>query len=495
MTIKTTVFCRALLCSVAAMLTFVPMGLMAQSEPSSEQSDATERVDVNALIRDSNDIPLLVEIARRAYGASDYPVYTNVMRKLTELRPYQTQFRFKLAEALALQDRKSEAYNVLIQLTQQGVSLNMDGDTDFDNVKGTEAYYYIQDNFNNAGKPQGKAQIYFNVGDPSLMIESFVYDPVHDRFLIGDVIGRQILSVGESGKPEPFISDQAADRLLGVFGLAVDATRGILWVSDAATPHASGIDRTELGRAGLVSYDLETGDFLARHDFPIQEIGNRAGLVRYLAVDEDGTVYASDSMNKVIYRLAPDSKTPDIFLHSPNFTSLRGIALHSDKDILYFSDYELGLFAVSLADRKVHKISQGATNLGGIEDVDWYQDSLILIQNSFNPQRVIRVQVDDTGLDGFHGQILIAGFKQLDYPRTGGVMQDQYILVADSHIGQYDPTTGKLREGVELSAQQTLNIDLSSGWMPPTVVDSSDAKAQVESMNKAKKGQPSDGGQ
>ncbi len=493
MTIKTTVSCRALPCVLAMMAILLPCTLMAQNDSTAAISADSERVDVNAIIRETSDIPLLLEIARRAYVAQDYPVYTNVMTKLADLRPYHSQFQFKLAEALALQDRKSEAYNILIQLTQQGLSFSMDGDTDFDNIKGTEVYYHIQDIFDKSSKPQGKAQIYFNVGNSALMIESFVYDPVHDRFLIGDVAGRQILSVGESGKPEPFITDQPADQLLGVFGLAIDASRGILWVSDAVTPHVRGVNRSEIGRAGLARYDLESGEFLSRHDFPIEEMGKRAGLVQYVTVDDDGTVYASDSMNKVIYRLSPGSETPEVFLHSPKFTSLRGIALHADKDILYFADYELGLFAVSLSDRKAHKMVQGSTNLGGIEDIDWYQDSLILIQNSFNPQRVIRVQVDETGLDGFHGQVLISGFDQLDYPRSGGIMKDQYILVADSHLGQYDPITGQVKDGVELTAQQTLSIDLSEGWAPPTVADSSEVKAHVESMNEAK-GVASDGG-
>ncbi len=464
-----------------------PVVVMAQAsaETQAEKPASQPRVDIHAVIKEESRIPVLLEIARRAYHAKDYPVYEKVMTKLSILRPYQGQFRYRLAEALALQDKKSEAYNTLIQLTQQGLSFSMDGDDDFELIKGYEAYYYIQDSFNQAGKPQGRAQQYFSMGSADLMAESFAYDPVGDRFLIGSVRHRNISQVGESGKLEPYIDGRDATELLGVFALAIDAERKVLWVADAGTPHADGIAPSDYGKTGLVKYDLESGSLLQRYTFPVSQTGGRAGLVSHLTVGVDGTVYASDSVNRALYSLKPDAEAPAVLLMSPKFTSLRGVASHPAGDILYFADFELGLFAVSLKDNKVTQIKQGSTNLGGIDGIYWYEDSLIIIQNDINPQRVVRLMLDESGTVGFHAQVLIAGFEQMESPRVGGVMKDSFILIANSQLKLFDPISGKLLEGAELTEQTTLNIDLKYGWLPPRVKTAEEFQHDIDSQKES----------
>ena len=87
-----------------------------------EQSKPADKPDIKDVIVQENRTPVLVEIARRAYVAKHLDVYELATHRLTTLRPYEGQFRFRLAEAYALLDKKSEAYNTLLQIQQQGLS-------------------------------------------------------------------------------------------------------------------------------------------------------------------------------------------------------------------------------------------------------------------------------------------------------------------------------------------------------------------------------------
>ena len=61
-----------------------------------------------------------------------------------------------------------------------------------------------------------------------------------------------VYSVESDGKLKPLLSADETNGMWGVFGLAVDAQRDVLWVASTAVPHFRGYDAaTDLGKAGI----------------------------------------------------------------------------------------------------------------------------------------------------------------------------------------------------------------------------------------------------
>ncbi len=430
----------------------------AQTEPVAGQ----ERPDIKEVIVAETRIPVLVEIARRAYAAKHLDVYELATLRLTNLRPYEGQFRFRLAEAYALQDKKSEAYSALLQLQQQGLSYTMDGDPDFDNIKGTEVYAFIQDAFKANGQPKGAAEPVFTVERTGLLLEAIAYDPTAPGYLLGSVSEGTVYRADANGKLTPFISPDQDNELLGVFALAVDAKAGVLWVATGASAAYKHIRFQDVGRTGLRKFDLKTGEFLRGYELKPEA---QPRLITHLAAAPDGGVFAADQSR--IYRIGPDGDELAHFVSSPTFSKLRGLALDPSGERLYFADYELGLFGVKVAEKEAFKITQGATNLGGIASLNWYRDGLILVQEGIEPQRIVRLALSADGSAGVHAMAILSGHPELDAPRAATVAGDRVVVIANSHTNRYDPRSGQPLDPASLEPQTLLSIDPAKNWQPP----------------------------
>src|SRR6476620_356670 len=81
--------------------------------------------------------------------------------------------------------------------------------------------------------------------------------------LVSGVRGSTILQLTSRG-PQPWLKDQASG---GLFGMAVDARRGRLWVAEAGGDKVPGCRRP--ATSGVLEVQLADGRILARHSAPI----------------------------------------------------------------------------------------------------------------------------------------------------------------------------------------------------------------------------------
>jgi len=133
----------------------------------------------------------------------------------------------------------------------------------------------------------------------------------------------------------------------GLFGMAIDARRGRLWIAQtggADVPGGSGPHAT-----GVLEVRLSDGGAIAFH--PAPEDG-KPRWIGDLTVAGDGAVYASDSLNGQLYRLAQGGKALTV-LAETGLRSLQGLVVTSDGKSLILGDYPTGLHLVRLADGAV----------------------------------------------------------------------------------------------------------------------------------------------
>lgn len=435
----------------------------AQEAPAADVT--VDPAEMAAAIRSETRTDLLVGAALGAYQAKDYTTMQLVLERVVELRPYLADLKFMLARAYALQDRKTEAYNTLTQLSQQGLSFDMDGDADFENLRGFQLYDFIQEQFARNAAPFGAATTAFRIEETDLLIESIAHDPTGERFLVGSVTTGQILAIGKDGTLTRFIRPDQENGLLGVTALAVDNQRGRLWVTSTGSLQARHTDESMRGASRLHAFELATGKHLLTVDAPVKPI-----LFIDIAVAADGRLFIADATKPIVWAVedaATDAPKLEPFFSGRGLTGIRALTLDTAGGQLYLADYELGLFGIDLQAQQLYPIQMGEMlNLAGIDDVAWYEDSLVLVQNGVKPRRVLRLQLDPSHRRALHVQAVESAHPSFRNPVAGTLGPDGFFLIANSHRNEYDPRTGSPRPGIQLTPHTVLRIDPTFSWDP-----------------------------
>jgi len=201
------------------------------------------------------------------------------------------------------------------------------------------------------------------------------------RWFASAVAARTIFRI-DAGKLVPFLpSDPGAGA---IFGLAVDAPRGVLWAAEAwgaGLPGGSGPKRT-----GLLKVSLADGRVLGRYPAAATTFGD-------VVVDPAGSAYASDSATGAVWVLAPGDTALRRVGQPKGATSAQGMAL-CPLDVMVVSDYETGLHRLDLGDGTSTPVT-GETKVAGLDAlvVTGRRDKVEVLAtyNGAAPHRLLRL--------------------------------------------------------------------------------------------------------
>ncbi len=395
-------------------------------------------------------VPELLKIADEAATKKDWSRYGEVMQRVLQLRPYAGNIALEVGASYALRNDKGGGYNALMQLPGQGYGFAIEDDERFENLKGTQVWDYLVEQFGANRKPVGAGRVFATLPKQDLLIESLAWDPIGKSLLVGSVRSGKVYRVGTDGKLVDFIAPDKSNDLGGVFDLAVDAKRKVLWVASSQVPHANHSDAARYGDAAVLKFDLASGKLIKRIAIPAEGSPHvPSGLV----VGADGALFVADAVQPVIWKIEGDNVRTVV--RNPALTGIRAITLNDKGNVLYIADHELGIFGLDLA-------AGGAFGLTGppqltlyaIDALAWHDGNLIAVQNGFPPARVMRFALDASGKQIVNSQILDAGHKTFGVPGSGAVGGDAYYFIANSQKDRVDGngklTDGKALEGVRI---------------------------------------------
>jgi hypothetical protein len=221
-----------------------------------------------------------------------------------------------------------------------------------------------------------------------LLIEGVAHH--EGRYFVSAVAARTIFRV-EAGKLVPFLQPDPATG--AIFGLAVDAPRGVLWAAEswgADLPGGSGEART-----GLLKVSLADGRILARYPAPSGDAKQFGDVV----VDPAGAVYASDGGTGAIWIVAPGGRgEPRLELVSrpKGVTSAQGMVL-CPLDVMVVSDYATGLHRIELAGGASRPLKVTGLKVAGLDGLVslGVRDHLdaIATYNGAQPYRLMRLTI------------------------------------------------------------------------------------------------------
>ena len=423
-----------------------PAGAVPPPPPTSpalspEQLALAAMTDVNAVMAKLEEYKASKNLQRQAYA----------YKRLSELKPYAGGVLWELARTYSMINERTGAFDTMLRLQQQGFNFDPTGDAAFDNIKDSKVFKYIVEALQTNAKPFGTGKVAFTIQNDAEQIESLVFDPTRNRFFAGSTATGEIFSVDLAGKTKPFISPSKENGLFGVYSMAVDATRNLLYVGTTSLPSFKGFDADTFGQGGIAQFELSTGKLRAKYALPFDA---KARVISAMTVAPNGDVYAVEVLSNTVYQLRSGTLAP--LFNSPEFSSLRGIAVTDDHKYLYLSDYENGLFIASLERNQIRALIAKNQNLGGIDGVYAYRNQIIALQNGTSPTRVLRVLLGTNGVEQV--QPLEANKAAMSVPSFGTIKGNQIYFIANSQRDLYDGN-GKILPGEKPVRRQIYAVD------------------------------------
>jgi sugar lactone lactonase YvrE len=202
------------------------------------------------------------------------------------------------------------------------------------------------------------APVPVTIDDTAVYPESVTSTRAGD-LIVGSIKGNLYRARRGDSKAVVWVRPDAENALQSVFGVLAHEPSATLWVCSVPNPFAPPVgDRV----AELVALDLASGRVKSRYPFPPPR-----SVCNDMTVARDGAVYAADTQNGRILRLAPGAATLAVYGEDPLLAGIDGIAFAGDGR-LYVNNVRTGaLLRVEVGGERMGRVTalQLSEPLGG----------------------------------------------------------------------------------------------------------------------------------
>jgi sugar lactone lactonase YvrE len=323
-------------------------------------------------------------------------------------------------------------------------------DGGFEGVWNDSEFQKIREKLGNEEPRTPDAPVALRLGDPKLIPEGIAYDPKQDRFLIGSVALKKIVSANRKGEVKDFSKPE--DNLDCVLGLFVDAVHEQLF---AVSTNGFLDEGHKQRRNAVVRYDLKNGLLVNRYDAP------DASQLNDLTVAADGTIYATDSASGTLFRKKTAEKMLTPVGAKGALPGANGITLGADGSL--YVAISTGIARINLSTAAPTRLPQPDTVVtGGCDGLYWHKGDLVGIQNVTNPGRVIRIALADQGTRISEVTVLQSHHHpEFTEPTTGAIAGDALYVIANSCVGHFQPN-GSMKDPEHLKQTAIVAVPLGS---------------------------------
>jgi DNA-binding beta-propeller fold protein YncE len=368
--------------------------------------------------------------AQAAHKAGNYSEFYQNIKEALKLHPYHQGILYQAGIAACLTEKHTEA----IQYLKEAILIKADYDlqiNDFASMANTIEFKNLLKLQEQLKKPIIQSDTLYVLNDRSLHLEALAVDQKNGNLYGTSIRKRKIIQIDKNGEVTDFTKPEQ-DGLTAVFGIKVDNTTNSLWVCASPMPEMQHYDST--AKSAVFQYDLPSKRLLAKYELDNQQ----GGVFGDLVISPIGDVIVSDSKNNILYRVNTKTKKLDPFFTSDEFWNIQGIAFTPDNRYLFISDYIKGLYRLNINTKELVAINKKIeASLKSIDGLIFYQNSVIAIQNSVTPMRVMQYKLND-GLDSVVDYAIIdRAHPAFNEPTNGCIVNNKLIYIANSQWSGY----------------------------------------------------------
>jgi hypothetical protein len=162
-------------------------------------------------------------------------------------------------------------------------------------------------------------------------------------------------------------------------------------------------------------------------------------------------------MKNLVLKLDQKTNKYSVVFNTKEYHSLRNITSDETGNFLYLNDIERGIVVINLKTQKIYNLaSSGSLNLMNISDLIYDDHGLIIIQNGFSPERVLRLNLKGDNINIGNILPIESNHPTFNSPSYGVVVDEGLYFIANSQL----PKTNRL--GGLLKNQQWENLVIIS---------------------------------
>jgi sugar lactone lactonase YvrE len=265
----------------------------------------------------------------------------------------------------------------------------------------------------------------FRVDEADLGPEGIAYDAVERAFYLGSIRHRKIVRVVPGSLPEDVVRSRDEAPIDAVLGVRVDETRRVLWAATHADEDQEGYAPSDKGRTSLLAIDLRTRALRA---YPLPREGQH--MLNDVAIDPEGTVYATDSDGGQVWRLSSGDSAIRPLTPASSFLYPNGVAFDDVSRTLFVAD-TVGVWRVDPHTGAARALAgPRGVALGSFDGLYVSGGRLIGVQ-PIGVGRIVSLKLNGARDAVTERRVLESAHPAFDRPTTGAIAEGALYVLAD----------------------------------------------------------------
>ncbi|HEY3785431.1 MAG TPA: hypothetical protein VGL55_09135 [Steroidobacteraceae bacterium] len=306
-----------------------------------------------------------------------------------------------------------------------------------------------------AGTAPEHHRVSVRLNDPELVTEDLLYIRTDGSFLVSSVRERKVVRISPDRTVSDFLTTQRIPAW-GLFALALDPSRGALWVTTSAVPQSPPYSSADDGRSAILRIDQRSRTLLGRYELS----DGKPHAFGDMTLAADGAVYVADGRGGGVYVARPGHVGLEAVVSPGRLHSPQTPALSADGTTLLVPDYTRGIARVRVSDHDLVWLQHPPElALFGLDGFYWRGHTLVGIQNGTTPERILVMQLDAecSRITSWH--VALAGVPGLGDPTHGLLRGRDFYFLANSGWDRYDDD-GHPNGGVSASPPEVWQLRL-----------------------------------
>ncbi|MFH1893623.1 MAG: SMP-30/gluconolactonase/LRE family protein [Candidatus Zixiibacteriota bacterium] len=365
--------------------------------------------------------------AAEAYRNQDYSLFVQHTASAIDINPHSLVSWYNLACGYALTGQTEGALRVLRGLAGDGIDFGAANDSDLESIRDTDEFRETMALLETKTYPICTSEVFYSSDQLDFLPEGIAYDDKTGRFFLGSMSHGSVVTVDSAGVWREFARLEN-DRLYSCLGLEVDRTRSILWAVGTVSAFIEDFDSADEGRTGVFGFDLESGD--RKYLYMLPEIRSKYGF-NDLTVSSGGDIYITGD---ALYRIKAGDELPAVLIPVGDVIGTNGITLSDDERLLFVADFAKGILSYDIATESWNWLGFPDTlTLTGFDGLYYYDNSLIGIQPTLYPWRVVQLYLDETYTEVIDYRVMERANPDLAGATTGAIVKGSFYYVATGH--------------------------------------------------------------